>query len=73
MLDRDAGRQPGRFRAIVAPTYDYLTGDRVAIADSYETDKIAERRDACRPVVGGFFIKMLSDRDLWKKYSTAGR
>jgi hypothetical protein len=23
-----------------------------------------------RPVVGGVFIKMLSDRDLWKKWSS---
>ena len=59
------------FEAIIAPIYDYLneTTARDPIADSYKTDKVNSGGMHARPVVGGFFIKMLTDRATWKKWS----
>ena len=61
------------FEAIVSPIYDYLnaTTARSPLVDSYETDKIGSDGMRSRPVVGGIFIKMLSDQAIWKKW--AGR
>ncbi len=60
------------FEAIIAPIYDYLnaTTARDPIADSYVTDDIRSGGMHARPVVGGFFIKMLSDRALWEKWAS---
>ena len=60
------------FEAIIAPIYDYLneTTTRDPIADSYVTDSIRSGGMHARPVVGGFFIKMLTDRDTWKKWAS---
>ena len=60
------------FEAIIAPIYDYLnaTTARDPIADSYVTDNIRSGGMHARPVVGGFFIKMLSDRAVWKKWAS---
>jgi Domain of unknown function (DUF4965)/Domain of unknown function (DUF5127)/Domain of unknown function (DUF1793)/Domain of unknown function (DUF4964) len=59
------------FEAIIAPSYDYLneTTTRDPVADSYETDNVHSHGMHARPVVGGFFIKMLTDRDTWKKWA----
>ena len=63
---------PADFEAIVAPIYDYLdaTTTRDPIADSYLTDKIESGGMHARPVVGGFFIKMLTDRQVWQKWAS---
>lgn len=60
------------FEAFISPIYDYLneTTIRDPIADSYMTDDVHSGGMHARPVVGGFFIKMLTDRDLWKKWSS---
>ena len=60
------------FEAIIAPIYNYLneTTARDPIADSYKTDKVNSGGMHARPVVGGFFIKMLTDRDSWRKWSS---
>ena len=60
------------FEAIIAPIYDYLnaTTTRDPIADSYVTDNIRSGGMHARPVVGGFFIKMLGDRAVWKKWAS---
>ena len=60
------------FEAIIAPTYDYLnaTTARDPIADSYVTDNIRSGGMHARPVIGGFFIKMLSDRAVWEKWAS---
>ncbi|HSU52749.1 MAG TPA: DUF4965 domain-containing protein [Candidatus Dormibacteraeota bacterium] len=61
------------FEALISPVCDYLnnTTARDPLADSFETDKIRSGGMHARPVVGGIFVKMLADRDLWKKW--AGR
>jgi hypothetical protein len=59
------------FEAIVSPAYDYLntTTTRDPVADSYETDKIESGGMHARPVVGGLFVKMLTDRTMWQKWA----
>ena len=46
---------------------------RDPLADSYVTDKIKSGGMHARPVVGGIFIKMLSDRAIWKKWASADK
>ena len=60
------------FETIISATYDYLneTTVRDPIADSYETDKIQSGGMHARPVIGGLFIKMLSDRAVWEKWAS---
>jgi hypothetical protein len=60
------------FEALISPIYDYLnqTPNRQPLVDSYVTDKIGSNGMHARPVVGGIFIKMLTDRDAWKKWSS---
>jgi hypothetical protein len=60
------------FEAIVAPIYDYLnqTTARDPIADSYMTDDVHSGGMHARPVVGGFFVKMLTDRAVWNKWAS---
>ncbi|MGC8644222.1 MAG: glutaminase domain-containing protein, partial [Isosphaeraceae bacterium] len=59
------------FESFIAPIYDYLneTTVRDPIADSYITDNKKSGGMHARPVVGGFFIKMLHDREIWHKWS----
>jgi hypothetical protein len=63
------------FEAIVAPIYDYLdhTTARDPIADSYVTDDIHSGGMHARPVVGGFFIKMLTDHAIWHKWASGDK
>lgn len=65
----------GDFEAIISPAYDYLnqTTTRDPVADSYETDKVGSGGMHARPVVGGFFIKMLTDREVWRKWATGDK
>jgi hypothetical protein len=60
------------FEAIVSPIYDYLhrTTNRQPLVDSYVTDKIGSDGMHARPVVGGLFIKMLDEPELWKKWAS---
>jgi hypothetical protein len=59
------------FEALVSPVYDYLneTTTRDPLTDSYETDKVGSGGMHARPVVGGLFIKMLAEPELWKKWA----
>jgi Domain of unknown function (DUF4965)/Domain of unknown function (DUF5127)/Domain of unknown function (DUF1793)/Domain of unknown function (DUF4964) len=63
------------FEAIISPAYDYLnqTTTRDPIADSYETDKVNSGGMHARPVVGGFYIKMLTDRAIWNKWASGDK
>ena len=62
---------PADFRAIVNPIVDYLneTNTRVPFVDSYETNNVDSNGMHARPVIGGVFIKMLSDKPTWQKWS----
>ncbi len=64
---------PEDFAAVLGPVYDFLneTPDRIPMTDWYTTDTAKKVGFQARPVVGGVFIRMLYDRDAWKKW--AGR
>ncbi len=64
---------PTDFEALVSPIYDYFneTTVRDPAADSYITTDPSKGGMHARPVMGGVFVKMLSDEAIWKKY--AGR
>ncbi|MBI1332791.1 MAG: DUF4965 domain-containing protein [Armatimonadetes bacterium] len=59
------------FETIVNPIFDYVneTTTRDPIADSYITDNPKSGGMHARPVVGGFFIKMLDDRSMWRRWA----
>jgi hypothetical protein len=63
------------FEAIISPAYDYInqTTTRDPIADSYETDSVNSGGMHARPVVGGFFITMLTDRAIWLKWASGDK
>jgi len=63
------------FEAIISPAYDYInqTTVRDPVADSYVTDDIHSGGMHARPVVGGFFIKMLTDRAIWNKWASGDK
>jgi hypothetical protein len=63
------------FETIVSPIYDYLTTTtaRSPLADSYVTDDIHSDGMHARSVVGGIFVKLLSDPAMWKKWSHRDR
>lgn len=52
------------FRAIVGPIYRFQseTVDRIPMSDWIFTDSKNHRGFRARPVVGGYFIKLLSDK-----------
>ncbi|MEO7718240.1 MAG: DUF1793 domain-containing protein, partial [Capsulimonas sp.] len=62
------------FETITDPIYNYLnvTNHRLPLVDSYNTDDTPPNPAfRARPVVGGFFIKAISDPTIWKKWSAA--
>jgi hypothetical protein len=60
------------FDAITAPIYRFFheAQQRVGLTDLYFTDKPDTALMHSRPVIGGIFIKMLYDKEVWKKWAS---
>jgi len=65
---------PADFQAIVHPVFQFLnqTPDRVPMTDWYDTVTAHQVGFQARSVVGGVYIKMLADPDLWNKWAERG-
>ena len=61
------------FEALMQPVYDFVnhTDPRVPLTDWYWTQNAKMQGFQARPVIGGVFIKMLSDPAVWKRYAAA--
>jgi hypothetical protein len=59
------------FRAIFDPVYHYAekTQNRVPVSDWYIVDNAQMVGFQARSVVGGFYIKMLDNKNIWRKWS----
>ncbi len=59
------------FEAITNPIYAFFNDarQRVGLTDLYFTDQPDAARMHSRPVVGGLFLKMLYDIEVWKKWA----
>jgi hypothetical protein len=62
---------PADFRELIAPTWKFAneTESRVPLTDWYWTTTGKQAGFQARSVVGGFYMKMLADPALWKKWS----
>jgi hypothetical protein len=61
---------PEDFKTIIHPVYQFLnqTTDRVPMTDWYDTITAREVAFRARSVVGGVYIKMLADPQVWSKW-----
>lgn len=59
------------FEALLNPLFNYLntTPDRVPMCDWYWTTTAKKQGMIARPVVGGVFLRMLYNQEVWKKWS----
>jgi hypothetical protein len=59
------------FEKIVAPAYQFANDSesRVPLTDWFDTVTAKQQGFQARSVVGGLFVKMLSDPAVWKKYT----
>jgi hypothetical protein len=67
--------QRADFEALVAPAYQFAndSASRVPLTDWYDTRTAKQQGFQARSVVGGLFVKMLADPEIWKKYASRGR
>lgn len=60
------------FDTLVSPVYRFLqeTPDRSPMTDWYFTSTARKQGFTARPVVGGVFLKMLFEKNVWQKYAS---
>ncbi len=63
------------FDKIVAPAWQFAneSSSRVPLTDWYDTKTAKMQGFQARSVVGGLFLPMLADSEIWKKYANASR
>jgi hypothetical protein len=66
---------PNDFSAIFDPVYRFAdeTPNRVPVSDWYIVDNAQMVGFQARSVVGGFYIRMLSDKKMWEKWVAKGK
>jgi hypothetical protein len=62
------------FQTLIAPIYNFMntTTSRIPLQDSYNVTDITSGGFHARPVVGGLYVKMLTDPTMWTKYASVG-
>jgi hypothetical protein len=67
-------RNDADFQALLEPIWRYVdeTPSRIPLSDWFTTIDAKQKGFQARPVVGGVFIKMLSDAALWQKWARRG-
>lgn len=68
-------QDPRDFSAVLAPVDRFIreTPDRSPLTDWYQTKSGKKVGFTARPVIGGVFLQMLYDRELWAKYAHRDR
>jgi hypothetical protein len=66
---------PDDMTALAHPVYEFLsnTPDRSPMTDWYDTKTAKKVGFTARPVVGGVFMQMLQNPELWKKWAARSR